>query len=48
MAATSFLSPILLAAANSSSAGGLVYAFQESTLPGKVILLLLFIASIFS
>ncbi len=28
--------------------GGLVFAFQESTLPGKVILALLFLASIFS
>jgi biopolymer transport protein TolQ len=46
MAATIFLSPIL--AATSSSAGGLVFAFQESTLPGRVILALLFIASIFS
>jgi biopolymer transport protein TolQ len=47
MAATCFLSPILLAAANSSG-GGLVYAFTESTVPGKVILFLLFTASIFS
>src|ERR1043165_4242341 len=30
------------------SDGGLVYAFEMSTLPGKTILLLLFFASIFS
>ena len=47
MAATFFLSPILSLAASTGS-GGLVYAFQESTLPGKIILLLLFAASIFS
>jgi biopolymer transport protein TolQ len=28
--------------------GGLVFAFQESTLPGKIIIVLLFVASIFS
>src|SRR4051812_23012942 len=42
MAATLF-SSIGLAAG-----GGLVYAFDKSTAPGKVILLLLFIGSIFS
>jgi biopolymer transport protein TolQ len=31
-----------------SQDGGLVYAFENSTLPGKTILLLLFVASIFS
>ena len=30
------------------AAGGLVYAFQQSTLPGKIILLALFTASVFS
>jgi hypothetical protein len=30
------------------AAGGLVYAFQQSTLPGKIILLSLFTASVFS
>ncbi len=48
MAATFFLSPLFLLAAAPSSTGGLVYAFQESTIPGKLILLLLFTASIFS
>jgi len=43
MAATLF--PTLFLAA---SDGGLVYAFEMSTLPGKTILLLLFFASIFS
>jgi biopolymer transport protein TolQ len=43
MAATLF--PNLFLAA---SDGGLVYAFENSTLPGKTILLLLFVASIFS
>ena len=43
MAAT--LLPTLFLAA---SDGGLVYAFEMSTLPGKTILLLLFVASIFS
>jgi biopolymer transport protein ExbB/TolQ len=43
MAATLF--PTLFLAASN---GGLVYAFETSTLPGKTILLLLFVASIFS
>jgi len=43
MAATLF--PNLFLAAND---GGLIYAFETSTLPGKTILLLLFVASIFS
>ena len=43
MAATLF-STLFLAASD----GGLVYAFEMSTLPGKTILLLLFVASIFS
>jgi biopolymer transport protein ExbB/TolQ len=43
MAATLF--PITFLA---SSGGGIFYAFETSTLPGKTILLLLFIASIFS
>lgn len=30
------------------AAGGLVFAFQESTVPGKIVLLLLFFGSIFS
>jgi biopolymer transport protein TolQ len=30
------------------AAGGLVYAFQESTMPGRIILILLFTGSIFS
>jgi biopolymer transport protein TolQ len=47
MAATFFLSPSIPLAA-STGGGGLVYAFQESTMPGKIILLLLFGASIFS
>src|SRR4051812_10127168 len=47
MAATFFLSPIFYLAA-SSGGGGLLYAFQESTLPGKIIILCLFAASIFS
>jgi biopolymer transport protein ExbB/TolQ len=47
MAATFFLSPSISLAA-STGGGGLVYAFQESTMPGKIILLLLFGASIFS
>lgn len=36
--------PILAA----SSAGGLIYAFEQSTLPGRVVLFALFLASIFS
>src|SRR3954464_2652273 len=43
MAASLF--PTLFLAAHD---GGLVYAFETSTLPGKTILLLLFFASIFS
>jgi biopolymer transport protein TolQ len=43
MAATLF--PTLFLAAQD---GGLVYAFETSTLPGKTILVLLFLASIFS
>ena len=43
MAATLF--PTIFLA---SSGGGIVYAFEMSTLPGKTILLALFIASIFS
>ena len=39
------LFPNLVLAAND---GGLIYAFETSTLPGKTILLLLFFASIFS
>jgi biopolymer transport protein ExbB/TolQ len=39
------LFPISLAA---SSGGGLIFAFENSTLPGRVILLSLFIASVFS
>src|SRR5688500_16476423 len=31
-----------------SSGGGVLFAFENSTLPGKTILLLLFVASIFS
>lgn len=31
-----------------AAGGGLVYALQESTLPGKIVLILLFIGSIFS
>ncbi len=45
MAATLFPLSHLLAAAGGS---GLIYAFRESTAPGKAILALLFIASIFS
>jgi len=44
MAATLFPFLPFLAAAD----GGLIYAFETSTLPGKTILLLLFAASIFS
>src|SRR5438552_222266 len=33
---------------NALASGGLVFAFQESTIPGKVILGALFLASIFS
>ena len=44
MAATFF--PIHLLA--SAPAGGLIFAFENSTLPGKLVLLALFIASIFS
>ena len=43
MAAT--LSSTLFLAAHD---GGLIYAFENSTLPGKTVLLLLFVASIFS
>lgn len=43
MAATLF--PITFLA---NADGGLIYAFETSTLPGKTILLLLFVASIFS
>src|SRR5688572_10832911 len=43
MAATLF--PILFLA---SADGGLIYAFEQSTLPGKTVLLCLFVASIFS
>ena len=43
MAVTFF--PNLLAA---SGAGSLIYAFEQSTLPGRLILLALFVASIFS
>ncbi len=42
MAATLF--PTIFLASN----GGLVFAFENSTLPGKTIILLLFVASIFS
>jgi biopolymer transport protein TolQ len=38
------LSPILIA----NSDGGLVFAFQESTLPGKLVLAFLFLGSVFS
>lgn len=48
MAATFFLSHLYVLAAAPSSTGGLVFAFQESTAPGKLILSLLFVASIFS
>lgn len=48
MAATFFLSHLYVLAAAPSSTGGLVFAFQESTAAGKLILLLLFVASIFS
>lgn len=48
MAATFFLSHLYVLAAAPSSTGGLVFAFQESTASGKLILLLLFLASIFS
>lgn len=48
MAATFFLSQLHVLAAAPSSTGGLVFAFQESTAAGKLILLLLFTASIFS
>jgi biopolymer transport protein ExbB/TolQ len=44
MLATILLSPTALAVAG----GGLVFAFQQSTTPGRIILLLLFTASIFS
>ncbi|RYD74906.1 MAG: biopolymer transporter [Verrucomicrobiaceae bacterium] len=43
-----FLSPQIPLAAAPSSTGGLIYALQESSLSGQLILLLLFIASIFS
>lgn len=46
MAATLFTTACFIAAAPGGS--GLVFAFQESTLPGKIILLALFAASIFS
>jgi biopolymer transport protein ExbB/TolQ len=45
MAATLFLLPML---AESSSAGGLLFAFEHSTLPGKLVLGALFAASVFS
>ena len=45
MAATLFPFHIL---ANAGADGGLIYAFENSTLPGKTVLLALFIASIFS
>ncbi len=44
MSATLFSSTFIAA----TSSGGLVYAFQQATLPGRIILLLLFMASIFS
>jgi biopolymer transport protein ExbB/TolQ len=44
MAATLFSIHPLLAGAD----GGLIYAFEQATLPGKTVLLLLFVASIFS
>jgi biopolymer transport protein ExbB/TolQ len=34
--------------ADTSSVGGLLYAFQESTVPGKIIIFTLFVASVFS
>ncbi len=46
MAATLFPTAAYLAA--STGAGGLVFALQESTLSGKIILLFLFVGSIFS
>jgi biopolymer transport protein ExbB/TolQ len=42
MAASFFLVPWL------ASSGGLLYAFETSTLPGKIIIFLLFAASVFS
>jgi biopolymer transport protein TolQ len=42
MAASFFLVPWF------ASSGGLLYAFETSTLPGKIIILLLFAASVFS
>ena len=38
----------LLSSMGIAAGGGLVYAFQQSTAPGRTILLLLFVASIFS
>jgi biopolymer transport protein TolQ len=43
MAATLFL-PLFLA----NSDGGLIYAFEQSTLPGKLVLCALFVGSVFS
>jgi biopolymer transport protein ExbB/TolQ len=40
--------PLFILATGSSSAGGLVFAFENSTLPGRLVLLTLFLASIFS
>lgn len=40
--------PLSILATGSGSAGGLVFAFENSTLPGRVVLLALFAASIFS
>lgn len=39
---------IATSATTSNSAGGLVFAFEQSTLPGKLVLLALFIASVFA
>lgn len=44
MAATLFV-PIILAS-SSGSAGGLLYAFEQSTLPGRLVLLALFLGSV--
>jgi biopolymer transport protein TolQ len=46
MAATLF-SPLFLADVASSD-GGLIYAFEQSTLPGKLVLCALFVGSVFS
>lgn len=40
--------PPVIFAMSSGTGGGIVYAFSESTLPGRMILLTLFFASIFS